>query len=314
VAECCEYEIGKQSGTETLQLKRRFYAIDIDAARAAPLSLPGVSGILQLPSRNPPQSVALCLQDGKRVLLCKEAGKWATKSLPDGAQKSPILALEADDHNLVLLTNDECSWRKDTQWLTRKHTNGDKFLKRAMEGDCRCAIADGSLYLAIDRGEFGGGLYRLDLATGKWSNARSKEGDMPVCDVKVDPQGHLWAVEGLSHLGLIIGGVWTEQSGKWRAVVSIDHFQRQKTGWNLGYRSLQSIAFDAGGTIYVVADHCGVCRYNGRCWKRVIRSRPDDYESCVQPVGLTLVVVGTLKSGVLLYRLDTGALRQVALE
>jgi hypothetical protein len=313
VAECYVPEPTGLDVRNLQKVKRRFFTIDVMTARSTPLSLPGVDDVLRLATVGRSEPVALCLQNGKRVLWSKGNGAWATLAPPDQALRSPILAMEGDSRNLVMLTPDEYLWRKDGQWSVRQHTGGDKFLKSSALASFQHLVADGSLYRAIARGEFGGGLYRLDLSTGKWSSAKSEKADLPVSDVKIDPQGRLWAVEGLRHLSLIQGAVWVRGTDGWNALVSIDHFQRRKIGWNLGYTDFQAIAFDAKGNIYVVSSDYGICRYEGRRWKPLVRPWPGDGRSSLHLVGSNMAVVGTDTSGVFLCRLDTGAVRQVLL-
>lgn len=133
--------------------------------------------------------------------------------------------------------------------------------------------------------------------------------DTPVCDLKVDPHGHLWAVEGLAHMGGIRGALWDQQPDGWKAVVSIYNRQRRKIGWNLGYAALQTVGFDAEGRLYVVASDYGICRFEGRFWKPLVRHGG----TCLHLVGSSLAVVGTDRSGIFLCRLDTGTVRQVLL-
>jgi hypothetical protein len=302
---------GKSEPSKSQPLKtQRFFTIDASAASSAPLSLPGADEILQLATVGPSEPVALCVSGGKRVLLCKEKDAWATRDLPDEALRSTILAMEADAHDLVLLTPDEYLWRKDGQWTVKKHTGGDRFFEKPSMGHTRYLVANGSLYRAIDAGEFGGGLYRLDLIAGKWETEKIGS---PICDVKVDPKGRLWAVMGLRHMTGIHGAVWMQQSDGWKAIVSIDHFQRRKIGWNLGYTDPQAIAFDAEGRIYVVTYEYGICRYEDRRWQPLIQRWPGDGDASLHLVGSNMAVIGTYTSGVFLCQLDMGAVRQVLL-
>lgn len=296
------------------QPSRRFFTIDTRTERAAPLSLPRAGRILYLATAGPSQPLALCLRDGKNVLLlCKEKGVWGDVPLPEQAIRKSMLTVEADASDLVLLTKNEYFWRRKDHWAAGRHAEGDKFLADGSRADSRYVVTGGSLYRAVDCGEFGGGLYRLDLVSGKWSPAKSKATASPVCDVKIDPQGRLWAVEGLSHMSLIEGAVWTCDSNGWKEMVSIDHFRRRKIGWNLGYIDPHGIAFDAAGGIYVMTYAYGICRYEGRCWKPFLHPCSHGIETSLYFASPNLAVVGTDANGIFLCHLDTGVARQVLL-
>jgi hypothetical protein len=290
---------------------RLFFTIDVKKTQAAPLSLPGGGKILSLAAAGPSNPLALCLRDGKKILLRKEKDAWLAVNLPEQALRKPTLALEANSHDLVLLTENEFFLRRDDHWTVRQHVDGDRFLNDRRHELDRYVISGDSLYRAVNRGEFGGGLYRLDLTTGKWSHIPATG---PTRDVKIDPQGRLWAVDGISHLGGISGAISVQQSDGWKTVVSIENFQRRKIGWNLGYTDPRSIAFDAHGGIYVIASPYGICHYEGRRWKPFLypgQRECDDFS--LYFVGSDLAVVGTVGSGVFLCRLDTGDSRQVLL-
>jgi hypothetical protein len=311
VAECCVPGPTESKELHPRKEKRLLFSIDVTKAQSTPLPLPEADEVLGPAPVGQSELVVLCTQKGKRALFSNTNGVWTACPLP-GLQ-SPILAMEGDRRDLVLLTPDEYLWRKDGQWSVRKHTGGDSFLKSPGLATFRHILADGSLYRAIAPGKFGGGLYRLDLSTGAWISAGPDRTDVPINDVKVDPQGRLWAVEGLQHLSLIKGAVSVRQTDGWKAMVSVDHSQRRKIGWNLGYTEFRAVAFDADGGIYVTSSDYGICRYEGRRWKPLFRPWPGDGQSSLHLVGSKIAVVGTYAGSVFLCRLDTGATRKVIL-
>src|SRR5262249_34494118 len=133
---------------------------------------------------------------------------------------------------------------------------------------------------------------------------------MAVQDVRQGPDGAVWVVQGHTRGGVREGVVWASDGGRWPAVCRTsegDADGRPPAGLN-------AVAFDVAGRPYLASRHRGLLQREAGRWTRLTPGWPD-YRPVtalhITPAGVA--VLGTLDAGVLLFNLQTKAIRRVAL-
>jgi hypothetical protein len=304
VADCVKRQMYLVKEKRQLEEKHWFFQIDVEGAKWTQLQLPEMDEILHLAVIGPSEPVALCMRKGQKVLYVKNQEGWASQTVPEQAGNTNILVMAADDRDLILLGQEDYFWRRDGKWTVRKFADSDHWNNITYGTILHSLIVNGSLYQTVGRGEFGGGLYRLDLQTGQWEPGKTeniRNYNLPINDIKLDPLGRIVAVEGLHHMTGIEGAIWVRQADKWENIVAIENFQRRLTGWNLGYTALRAVDFDSQGRMCVLAGNYGICRYEGRSWNAL--GPWNTGGSAFHFIGSNRAVIGTYEDGIVLCRL-----------
>ena len=87
-------------------------------------------------------------------------------------------------------------------------------------------------------------------------------------DIALGPDGALWAVRGLAHMGLTAGQLFRHDAQGWKLIASASGFRLPDSpfagqcagDWNLPYTTFDSIAFDASGRVLLSTETLGVVR------------------------------------------------------
>jgi hypothetical protein len=128
--------------------------------------------------------------------------------------------------------------------------------------------------------------------------------------LKRAPDGKVWAVEGLAHLGLREGILDVYDGKEWTAFCCSS--KGKMSNWNLGPASLDSVAFDREGRVYVLSGHFGLTRYEGGNWTRLTPGWPRfQYVSSLHLTASGVAVIGMYDAGVLLVDLQSNQSRRV---
>ena len=207
------------------------------------------------------------------------AGGRTIIDLPEGLrhlkgeiQYSDIPRLIATNDAAALILGDEVHWL-DKAWHSRKLPKVPQFyreFKPETFGGAR--FLDGTtLYAGWDHGEWGGMLAAIDLSDedAKWLHLSGKPpGDdsgipqnNPVHSIISPKKGEIWVATGLAHMG----GTWRglhhrDAAGKWHTLIDGD-FEDDRGSTKLpSPSSIQGIASDSAGQIYVLAGEVGVIR------------------------------------------------------
>ena len=207
------------------------------------------------------------------------AGGRTIIDLPEGLrhlkgeiQHSEIPRLIGTNNAAALIVGDEVHWLGKA-WRSRKLPKVPQFydeFKPETFGDSH--FLDGNtLYAGWDHGEWGGMLAALDLsdADAKWVHLSGKPvGDAtgipqnnPIHSIISPKKGEIWVATGLAHMG----GTWRglhhrDVAGKWHTLIDGD-FEDDRGSTKLpSPSSVQGIASDSAGQIYVLAGEVGVLR------------------------------------------------------
>jgi len=187
-------------------------------------------------------------------------------------QPSEIPRLIGTNNAAALIVGDEVRWLGKA-WRSRKLPKVpqfyDEFKPETFGGS---HFLDGStLYAGWDHGEWGGMLAALDLsdADAKWVHLSGKPvgnttgipQNSPIHSIISPKKGEIWVATGLAHMG----GTWRglhhhDAAGKWHTLIDGD-FEDDRGSTKLpSPSSIQGIASDSAGQIYVLAGEVGVLR------------------------------------------------------
>ncbi len=176
--------------------------------------LPGVRVVAILRAR----SGALWALDDAPAVWTGDGSSWTNAyqapPLPPG---DAALALAERSSRPVIMTRTSAITFNEHNAPSRKQL--DMHLPKSLQSECAITEA-GFAYIGVNFGEFGGGLIRIDLATGRVGSADHEAGEggcsgtmnptcHPVTAVLVDDSAPdcVWAAIGIRHMGFEHGGV-----------------------------------------------------------------------------------------------------------
>lgn len=294
-------------------------ALDLGAGTSAPLLVGDAERVLALATwKGVP--IALSVKSDERYLAVKEGASFKRVEVPAAVRSEPTTSklvasplLAADDKLIALVVADKLHLFDGTKWSELTITGVDKSPATLGLLASEVALHDGSLYLAFDRGEWGGALYAVELKTGK--AAKQPGPELPVRELTVDAGGDLWAVRGLAHLSLLEGDLRLLHHGKWRTLASTEP-GGPSVGWDvLEQISLDAVAFEPTGRPVLLSGKRGVLRKGpGKSWVPAILDWSDFvYVDDLELEG-TRAVISTYDAGVLVVDLSSGQRQRITLK
>jgi hypothetical protein len=294
-----------------------YYVLDINKATATPLGSIDSLPIWALATFGKDQPLALCLKEHGIGILEQKGNNWESHYLPDSSRVSTdMMLLLADAESFVVVTDARAFRKSDAEWIEIPVGEHPKI--RGIETGCdRHYLLKGTtVYEGYDIWQGGGALLELNLITGKWSQVDLQEGvsrRLPIRDVKVDPKGRVWVVEGSAHLADAEGVVHCRDGDTWKTFAKCAPSGRN-VNWNLPCSSLNGITFDADGNPYILTEDLGVAHHDGTRWRILTSGWPrDQYATSFHAADDGLLVIGTLNSGVLLWDRKANKVRRVNL-
>lgn len=317
-----------------------------DAKETERLAVEGIELLFDA-ERSPHGILFLGLQDKKMVVI-KETGdrKRQVLGVPEAFHPRFIEDLEPSVRPLLIPTNQEAAaitgdvvWWKEKEWRSRKLPKVPQFYDEFQPVEFGNAhFLDGTtLYAGWDRGEWGGMLASIDLSSdnAQWVHLSGKPNsdtgipeNQPVHTILSSSPGHLWVATGLAHLG----GTWRglhhrDPSGKWRTLIDGDP-EKDRSKLKLPVpSSIEGLAADHKGRVYILAGAAGVFRVDESGLERLFAhdffshtSHREDYTVGSYPSDLAIarngdVFVSTNNFGILAFRKQGGdwSARQITL-
>jgi hypothetical protein len=301
------------------------FEVDVDALTANPIPLPDRVDVLELASDGR-VLWALGKDAALRLRLFERASSsWREETLPAGSRydDDAARALAFDGEVLALLFGARLSTFERGRWSSRAVVSR----RRGVNG-LRALLHRRRLYLGANEGEFGGDLTSIDVDAGGWTVEQllplaSHDLALPVRDVALGPDGALWVVRGLGHMGGLEGQLFRRDGGGWKLVASASGFNMIPdspdpgpcTGdWNLPFTNFESIAFDAAGRVLLLTGTLGVVRREPQGgWTRLTQRWPRFVYADGLAVSGDKLVLGTFDAGPLVCEPQSGRLRRVPL-
>ncbi len=187
-------------------------------------------------------------------------------------EPSEIPRLIKTNNVAALIVNDEIHWL-DKTWHSRKLPKVPEFHKEFKPETFGGAyyLHETTLYAGWDHGEWGGMLASIDLSevNAKWVHLSGKPvGDnsgvpqnSPIQSIISPKKGDIWVATGLAHMGGTWRGIYhLDAEGKWHTFIDGD-FEDDRGSTKLpSPSSIQGIAHDHNGELYILAGEVGVLR------------------------------------------------------
>jgi hypothetical protein len=297
-----------------------FYTLDLERAAASVLQLPGAKEIVSLASQEPARPLALCRDADGLFLLVKREAKWQRRELPEAIRKSDRhYKVAADPTAVVLIGGGPTIVRLNAAAsepaeipLVPKPLRPEPLAGPG--GPSHCLLAAGKLYAGVDMGEWGGGLWAVDIQSGRIKRVPLRGGeDLPVTGLAIGPDGRVWALEGSAHLIFRRGAVSFLSDSGWQ--LFCNSTEDRIKNWNLPPADLHAFSFDKSGRLYVLSGKLGLARYEDGAWTRLTPGWPDYFgvASLLLP-GDGKAVIATYDAGIMLFDLKSREIRRIALK
>jgi hypothetical protein len=187
-------------------------------------------------------------------------------------EPSEIPRLIKTNNVAALIVSDEIHWL-DKTWHSRKLPKVPQFYKEFKPETFGGAhYLDGTtFYAGWDHGEWGGMLASIDLSEedAKWVHLSGKPvGDnsgipqnSPIQSIISSKKGDIWVATGLAHMGGTWRGLYHRHAeGKWHTFIDGDFDEDRGSTKLPSPSSVQGIAYDHSGQLYILAGEIGVVR------------------------------------------------------
>jgi hypothetical protein len=207
--------------TETYQREEKtpifdLYVVDQATSRVSPVRVPGCDTYYDVAYGAGPGKLLLC-GDGKSARVYAMRGaSWTPVSEP---MQGPEFRFAVDGDRIAVVSESSvflmsaASGRQPANLPHQMEFSAHRFPSAML-------LADDVLLMALDIGEFGGGLYRLDLKQPDKAPARLIRGN--VSALARARSGAIWAAGGLSHMGGVSAALYRIQGSRLEVVAAIE--------------------------------------------------------------------------------------------
>jgi hypothetical protein len=251
-------------------------------------------------------------------LLQFKNGNWrADHSFPSVAKPFQDVRLVADVDRPAIMTRD-ILWRfRNGQWIRVDLPPGmgkglplsNFFLAEASLCDLQLLLFGEKLFVGIDRGEFGGGIWYLDLDTAERDWRKFDRG--PAGSFAVGSDGTLWCSGGLMHMSEAYAGLYYYDGLVWQTLFEESGSIGEISPLFGRRSSINAICFDPDGSIlYLLAPDAGIFRKEGDRIVPVVHL-PEGNNSTEYATGLLVdkdetFYVADYDAGILVFNKDSG--------
>jgi len=279
-----------------------FFEIDPDAGSSIPIHFVGDRSMISLATAFDKPFALGGSGDFYRVLFHR-SGKndWDMIRVPQNekGKEDRYSVIVGDENSIVLLGQNSLRMFDGTTWIYRSYQN--EFHPNNSDS---YTLWNGNLYYGYDRGEFGGGLYKLILSTGEWVTVDHEMPFRQVSDLCLTPNGNLKIVCGLSHLGGRYGRISTlTPKGIENDWVISNHGESDRR-WKYEITDFSTLRFNKAGEQILFTPHLGLLVYRDDKWIRITPNwRNHFYVSSFLILNDNKYVLGTYDAGVVIINL-----------
>jgi hypothetical protein len=186
-----------------------------------------------------------------------------------------------DENSLVLLGQKSFKIFNGKNWINRDYSN-----EFSPSNSDPCVLWRGNVYYGYDRGEWGGGLRKLDLSTGQWKEVTGKlptidyskpQGqlvfvdDTPlsnVTDISITPDDNLKIICGCSHMGMYWGQIARVSDNDLVNELYIS-VRNDNNEWDFPVTDFDALRFNNDGDQVLLSPRLGLLTYRNDEWKRL---------------------------------------------
>lgn len=255
----------------------RLYAVDPNQVSLEPFEHAGVDVVLEM-AESPGASFVFGLKGKKaRLVSAKSTSQNPEIALPAEVLRSPTAWRLAVGGDRVVLLGSKLAFSCNLphcKW-SRTKIRQDLWSGRGGTNEPRAILVYGSqVFVAVNQGEWGGGLWSLALTTGEVSLV---EGDSePATGLALDDEGRVWATWGLAHGVSKQGTLRILEGGKWKLISRTDNLDRKRQeNWLLPPTSFESVAIDRG-RVFLLTSTLGVVELVDGSWRQRTTDWPGD--------------------------------------
>lgn len=290
-----------------------------ERARAVPLAIPGAKSVVDIAMMGD-TAVALVSTAGGLALAFHRGASWSIDAMPEPSRAPEEVILAAAPGALALLGPDRLHVLRAGSWTSVPVGPMPLPPELAPARASRHALLTADrLLIGLGAGEWGGALLSLDLAKGTWKT--HPQIDAPIQDLAADPaDGKPWVAAGLSHMGAVKGSLSRLDAPGWTTIAKIDGFHfigkpsiHARLGWELPLASFEALAFDEQRRLHLLTAQLGVVRRDGARWKQLTPGWPEHVYVSGLAVRGSLLLIATFDAGVLIWDVETGKARRIAL-
>ena len=322
-------------GWVVVGLKSHFY-LDPASGKARAVKVPGCEQIHAFATFGG-VPVVLCSHAGREHLALKRGDRWWEREVPEAANTTTRpLTMAADGESLALL---------QSGYLHRLDRRG-RWRTKAIESSgagapvARSALLHGdTLFVGYGDGEFGSGIWALDLGSGDWreiiaplgqgSFARHERYILAQAFQMVPHGGRFWAVAAFEPDSHLFGEVLTFDFRDWQLVAAVSGATRDMlslygldparsrpdtVAWDQPADAFQGLAFDDEGRPMVLGQELGVVRRDSAGhWTKLTPGWVAGTAVAALGIKGTTLIIVTYLAGVVLWDFATGEVRKVKL-
>lgn len=288
--------------------------LDPERGKSEPIRVPGLDEVAAVAGDT--VRFALGKRKGLLTLRRETDGRWQDIALPGATTKdgAKLVRLGANGEEVAVA---ELSGQPPS--VTLHYGRGGVWksvslpLSKTGAPD-QLLFVRGRWLLAYSRGEWGGALRSVG-EDGAVTELDPKD-DLPVNGIAVARDGRIFVGTGLAHLdGLSAHVGFLDAEWRWTTLARVDNYGKRNVAWNLEPDSLQGIALDERGRLYLLTGSHGVVRVEGGKLVPVTPGWPHQH---VYGQGLVIdrdrAFIGTFDGGVLVWKLGTREVKRIAIE
>ena len=278
-----------------------FFEIDSAQKTATLMNCVGGRSLISLTTAFGKPFALAGTEDYYRLFHRSAKDDWDMIDVPPNAKgkEDQYFIAVGDKNSIVLLGQNSFRMFDGETWIYRPYKNDfhpndeDVF-----------ALWNGDLYCGIDRGEFGGGLYKLIIATGEWSEIENEKPFSHVSDLCPTPDGNLKVVCGISHMGGVYGRISTLTTNGIENNWFISNHGNTDQRWEYKITDFTALRFSKEGEQLLFTPSLGLLVCRDDKW---IRLTPDwnnhAYVSSFLALNDDEYILGTYDSGIAIINL-----------
>jgi hypothetical protein len=194
-------------------------------------------------------------------------------SLSDTDKDNRYSILVGDQESLVILGQHGCIVVRENN-----STNLAYNIEFNLDKTGAYALWDGNLYYGYDWGEFGGGLRKLDLSNGQWSEINNDPQIRHVSDLCLSPDGNLM-ITGGNDMVRIYGKISELSTDGLGDKLYVSSFEESDIQWEYDFTKFLNLRYNtARNPILLTADLGLLIERDGK-WRRLTTSWPDGFSA-----------------------------------
>ena len=296
----------------------QLFTIDVHKKSAAPLEHSGLDAVLDVAEASATALVFGTKGQQAKLVVTNSSVPEVEIPLPVEVLSDPSRwRLAAAGEKVVLISNNLTFSCKvpDYKWspvrMSQKLMSQELWRAKDRANLLKSIlICDAQVFVAVDQGEWGGGLWSVELTTGTVSLVEKDSN--PATGLALDDKGRVWATWGLAHKMIRQGTLRVLEGDNWRLVSRTDNLDKtRQKNWSLPSTSFNSVTVEQG-RIFVLTGTLGVVELVNGSWQQRAIGWSDHQYVTALAMQDDMALIATYNAGVVVWNLcsgEMGALR-----